>query len=92
VLPRKEYRAHVTKINVFFVLPHCSGSLGSSAGTGKSAWPYPVSSPSAARRLTVPGMSSSWAWLGWSPVSVFVPSSWRRCLRQTYAPDASPAG
>lgn len=39
MLPRKEYRAHVTKINVFFVLPHCSGSLGSSAGTGKSAWP-----------------------------------------------------
>lgn len=64
VLPRKEYRAQATSINVFLVLPHCSGSFGSSAGTGNSAWPYPVSSPSAARRLTVPGMSSSRAWLG----------------------------
>jgi hypothetical protein len=39
------------------------GSLGSSDGTGYNAWPYAVSSPSAAVKSTVPGMSPSWAWL-----------------------------
>jgi hypothetical protein len=37
------------------------GSLGSSAGTGNKACPYPVSSPSTAFRSTVPGSSPSCA-------------------------------
>jgi hypothetical protein len=40
---------------------HTYGSLGSSAGTGNSACPYAVSSPSVAARFTVPGISPSLA-------------------------------
>ena len=38
-LPRNEYSEHTTRIIVFLKLDHCSGSLGSRAGTGNSAWP-----------------------------------------------------
>ena len=51
------------RIVFFFHFGHCNGSFGSFAGTGKSACPYAVSSPSTARRFTVPGIASSWAWL-----------------------------
>jgi hypothetical protein len=40
---------------------HTYGSFGSSAGTGNKACPYAVSSPSAAAKFTVPGMSPSLA-------------------------------